>query len=93
MGLVRRPWASCPTMTEPTRDLADYCGWWPLGTRSPCYAQAAFVVVRPSGETLSFSCAAHREAWAQTIRGAYAVIGRAEWEEKGCGYRGPALGG
>jgi hypothetical protein len=51
------------------------------------------VIVRPSGETLSFSCGAHREAWAGRIGGAYLVLERAEWEAAGAGYRGKMLGG
>ncbi len=72
--------------------LSDFCLWWPPGDR-PCYAPASFVVTRPSGETLGFSCAKHREAWAGLIQGAYEVVERAEWEQNGCGYRGPMLGG
>jgi hypothetical protein len=36
-------------MTTPQRELADYCEWWPEDT--------SFVLVRPSGETLRFTCA------------------------------------
>jgi hypothetical protein len=46
-----------------------------------------------SGETLRFSCAEHREAWAGRIRGRYLVLERDEWEARGAGYRGPMLGG
>jgi len=49
--------------------------------------------VRPSGETLGFSCGEHREAWAARIRGRYLVLQRDEWEARGAGYRGPMLGG
>jgi hypothetical protein len=80
-------------MIEPQRQLAYYCQWLPDGSRQPCYAPAAFVLVRPSGETLTFSCEAHREAWAAQIRGKYEVLERTEWERQGRGYRGPHLGG
>ena len=78
--------------TETQRGLADYCGWWPLGERRPCYAPASLVLVRPNGETLDFSCAEHRDAWAARIRGAYLVLERDEWIARGRGYRGPMLG-
>ena len=80
-------------MTEPQRDLADFCEWWPEDTRCPCYAQASFVLVRPSGETLGFTCTAHVPAWAGQVRGRYLVLERAEWEARGRGYRGRMLGG
>ena len=80
-------------MTASQRDLADYCELWPEGTRRPCYAQASFVLVRPSGETLRFSCAEHLPAWAARVRGQYAVLERDEWEARGRGYRGRTLGG
>jgi len=63
------------------------------GSRRPCYAPASLVLVRPSGETLGFSCGEHREAWAARIRGRYLVLQRDEWEARGAGYRGPMLGG
>ena len=47
----------------------------------------------PSGETLDFSCAEHREAWATRIRGRYVVLEGDEWVGRGRGYRGPMLGG
>ena len=75
------------------RQLADYCLYWPVGARRPCYGPASLVLVRPNGETLDFSCAEHRDAWATRIRGAYLVLERAEWEARGAGYRGPMLGG
>ena len=78
-------------MTAP-RELADFCLWWPMGGR-PCYAPASLVLVRPSGETLRFSCAEHRDAWASRIRGRYVVLERPEWEVRGAGYRGAELGG
>ena len=70
---------------EPQRDLADYCQFWLEDIRRPCYAQAGFVLVRPSGQTLGFSCATHRDAWTERIRGAYSVLERAEWEARGRG--------
>jgi hypothetical protein len=76
-----------------TEQLADYCEWLPDGSRRPCYAPAALVLVRPDGETLRFSCAEHRDAWAARIRGPYLVLGRDEWEARGAGYRGVMLGG
>jgi hypothetical protein len=79
--------------TDPQPSLADLCEWWPLGERRPCYAPASLVLVRPNGETLRFSCAEHRDAWATRIRGPYLVLERAEWEARGRGYRGPMLGG
>jgi len=75
------------------RQLGDCCEWWPLGERRPCYAAAGFVLVRPSGETLTFSCAKHRKARASRIRGPCLVLERAEWEARGAGYRGAMLGG
>ncbi len=54
---------------------------------------AALVLVRPTGETLTFTCAEHREAWATRIRGPYLVLELAEWVARGRGYRGPMLGG
>lgn len=45
-------------MTEAQRSLADYCLYLPDGSRQPCYAPAGFVLVRPGGNTLRFSCAA-----------------------------------
>ena len=75
------------------QELADYCEWWPLGERRPCYAPAYLVVVRPDGETLRFSGAEHRDAWASRIRGRYLVLERDEWEARGRGYRGAMLGG
>jgi hypothetical protein len=62
-------------------------------SRQPCYPQASLVLVRPSGETLDFSCAEHREAWATRIRGRYVVLEGDEWVGRGRGYRGPMLGG
>jgi hypothetical protein len=79
--------------TEAQRSLAGYCEWWLLGTRRPCYAPAGLVLVRPNGETLAFSCAEHREAWATRIQGQYEVLEREQWEARGAGYRGPMLGG
>jgi hypothetical protein len=78
--------------TEPSRELADFCEYLPDGSRRPCYAPAALVLVRPSGETLGFSCGAHLTGWAGRIRGAYLVLERDEWEARGAGYRGPMLG-
>ena len=74
------------------RSLADFCEWLPESSRRPCYQPARLVLVRPSGETLGFSCAAHREAWATQIQGTCEVLERAEWEARGAGYRGPMLG-
>jgi hypothetical protein len=79
--------------TDPQRSLADYCEWLPDGSRRPCYAPAGLVLVRANGETLGFSCAEHRDAWAARIRGVYLVLERDEWEARGCGYRGAMLGG
>jgi hypothetical protein len=79
--------------TDPQRSLTDFCQWWPLGEPHPCYAQASLVLVRPSGQTLRFSCAMHRENWTGQIQGAYAVLERADWETRGAGYRGKMLGG
>jgi hypothetical protein len=56
-------------MAQARRDLADYCSWWPRGHPEPCYAPASLVLVRPSGETLGFSCAEHLPAWAARVRG------------------------
>ena len=74
------------------RELADFREWLPDAARRPCYAPATRVLVRPSGETLDFSCVEHREAWAARIRGAYLVLEGAEWEARGAGYRGVVLG-
>ncbi len=74
-------------------ELADYCEWLPDGSRQPCYAPATLVLVRRGGETLRFSCAAHRDAWATRIRGRYLVLEWDEWVARGRGYRGPELGG
>jgi hypothetical protein len=73
--------------------LADYCLYLLDGSRQPCYAQASLVLVRPSGETLGFTCAEHREAWASRIQGRYLVLERDKWESRGAGYRGTHLGG
>jgi len=73
--------------------LADFCQWWPEGQRRPCYAPAGLVLVGPSDGTLGFACAAHREAWAGQISGAYRVLERGEWEDLDGGFRGAALGG
>jgi hypothetical protein len=69
--------------------LARHAGSRPLSTRScarvlrvrnlkdtrrPCYARRAFAVVRPSGETLGFTCADHLPAWAGQIHGRYLVL-------------------
>jgi hypothetical protein len=51
------------------------------------------VLVRPSGETLSFTCADHLAAWETRIWGRYIVLERDEWEARGAGYRGTMLGG
>jgi hypothetical protein len=79
-------------MNVPERELADFCEWWPEGTDRPCYAPASFVLVRPSGETLRFSCAEHLPGWAARVRGQYTVLARDEWEARGCGYRGRCWG-
>jgi len=79
--------------TEAQRSLAKYCQWWPVGDPNPCYAPATFVFLRLSGETLRFTCRAHRDAWASRIRGPYLVLERAEWEVRGAGYCGVELGG
>ena len=81
-------------MAHPQDDLADYREFLPEGNRRPCYAPAAPVLVRPgSGGTLRFSCAEHRDTSATRIRGRYLALERAEWEARGRGYRGTALGG
>jgi hypothetical protein len=80
-------------MTAPERDAADYCEWWLEDIRRPCYAQASFVLARPSGETLRFTCAEHAPAWAGRIHGKYVLLRRDEWEASGRGYRGRMLGG
>jgi len=41
--------------------------------------------VRPSGETLRFTCAEHAPGWASRIRGRYLVLERDEWEAQGQG--------
>jgi hypothetical protein len=51
------------------------------------------VLVRPSGETLRFTCAEHAPTWASRILGKYVVLERDEWEARGAGYRGKMLGG
>jgi hypothetical protein len=79
-------------MNPAQRDFADYCEWWPEGTRRPCYAPASLVLVRPSGETLRFTCAEHAPAWAGRVQGRYLLLERAEWEARGRGYRGVMLG-
>ena len=75
------------------RELADYCEWLPDGSRQPCYAPASLVLVRPSGDTLRFTCGEHAPAWESQIHGKYVLLERDEWEVQGGGYRGPALGG
>jgi len=79
--------------TDPQRTLADFCEWLPDGSHRPCYAPAALVLVRPSGERLRFTCADHLPAWAARIQGPYLVLERDEWVARGRGYRGPMLGG
>jgi hypothetical protein len=80
-------------MTQPNANLAAYCEWWPEGEPQPCYAPASLVLVRPSGETIRFTCAEHAPAWARRILGQYLTLERAEWEARGAGYRGKMLGG
>ena len=80
-------------MTEAQRSLADYCQYLPDGSHQPCYGLASPVLVRPSGETLRFTCADHLPAWATRIQGRYLVLERDEWEARGAGYRGVMLGG
>jgi len=70
--------------------LADFCRYLPNGSRQPCYAPAGLVLVRPSGETLRFTCAEHAPAWARRIQGRYLVLERDEWEARGGGCRGAA---
>ncbi len=79
--------------TQAQSTLADFCEWVPEWSHRPCYAPATLVLVRPTGDTLRFSCRDHAPAWARRIRGAYRVLERAEWEAEGAGYRGPHLGG
>ncbi len=71
---------------------ADCCEFWLEETRRPCYEQTSFVLVRPSGETLGFSCAEQLPAWADLIRGKYLALGLAAWRAQGSGYRGWMLG-
>ncbi len=78
---------------QPSRELPDFCEYLPEGSHQPCYAAATLVLVRPGGQTLRFSCAKHRDAWASRIQGKYLVLERDEWEARGRGYRGPMLGG
>jgi hypothetical protein len=63
-------------MTALRRDLADYCEYLPEGSHRPCYALASLVLVRPTGETLRFTCAEHAPAWASRIQGRYLVLER-----------------
>jgi len=79
--------------TSTSITLADFCEWLPDGSRQPCYGPATFVLVRLSGDTLRFTCRAHRDVWASRVGGPYLVLTRDEWEARGAGYRGPALGG
>ena len=79
--------------TTPRPELADYCEYLPDGSRRPCYAPAALVLVRPNGEALRFTCAEHLPPWATRIRGRYLVLERGEWERRSRGYRGAMLGG
>jgi hypothetical protein len=79
--------------TEAQRSLADFCEYLPDGSRRPCYAPASLLFVRPGGQTLRFSCAEHREAWATRIQGRYHVLERDEWVARGAGYRRVMLGG
>jgi len=80
-------------MTRAYDGLAAYCEWWPEAEEHPCYAPASVVLVRPSGETLRFSCIEHGPGWAARILGEYRVLDLAEWEARGAGYRGVHLGG
>ena len=57
------------------------------------YLCAALVLVRPSSETLGFTCVEHAPAWAGRIQARYLVLERDEWEARGRGYRGVMLGG
>jgi hypothetical protein len=76
------------------RTLPDFCEYAELiGPSVPCYQQAHHVLVRPSGETLRFSCTPHLPAWASRVRGRYLVLSRETWEAQGGGYRGRHLGG
>jgi len=74
-------------------ELADFCERLPDGSRQPCYAPAGLVLVRPSGQTLRFTCAEHVPAWESRIQGRYLVLDRDKWEARGGGYQGAALGG
>jgi hypothetical protein len=80
-------------MTQSQRDLPDYCEYLPEDTRRPCYAQASFVLARPDGQTLRFTCAEHLPAWESRVQGRYSVLERGQWEAQGWGYRGKMLGG
>lgn len=77
----------------PERQLADCCEHFLEATRRPCDAPTSFVLARPSGETLRFTCAEHLPAWASQIQKRYLVLERNEWEKRGPGYRGVMLGG
>ena len=87
------PHDTTDSSTDPQPTLADYCLWWPVGEPEPCYDEAAFVLLRSTGEWLAFSCGAHRASWAARIGGDYLELDRAEWEARGAGYRGVMLGG
>ena len=65
----------------------------PEGRGSPATRRATLVLVRPGGDTLGFSCAEHRDAWAARIRGEYQVLKRDQWVAQGAGYRGVMMGG
>jgi hypothetical protein len=69
-----------------------FCEWWPMGA-TPCYAPAEFVLVRPGGEMLRFTCALHAPAWAAQVKGLHHLLKRADWEALGSGYHGTHLGG
>jgi len=79
--------------TDPQPSFPDYCLWWPAGEPEPCYNDAAFVLLRSSGEWLAFSCGAHRVNWAGRMGEDCLVLDRGEWEARGAGYRGAHLGG
>ena len=77
----------------PPRDLAHYCEWPPERSRRPCYAPAAFVPIRPGGETLRFTMCGARARLGHPGSRPDVVLERDEGEARGGGYRGTMLGG
>ena len=79
-------------MSERSREVAEYCDWWPISEPRPCFARAVYVFVRPGGEILRLSCRAHRQALAERTRAPYLVLDCATWWEQYGGYHGATLG-